>query len=85
MSLKCSRFWRLLKDAVAVGALHHEAPAQALPSSARVVEVSEGMRHGGDAFGRHGVAATRPFVLARQSVRQAVQGRVQGARHVGVS
>lgn len=69
---------------MAVGAFHHEAPAQALPPSAGVVEVGERMRHGGDAFGRRGVAAARPFVLARQAIGQAVQGRVEGARHVGV-
>lgn len=69
---------------MAVGALHHEAPAQALSTSAGVVEVGERVRHGRDAFGRHGVAAARPLVLARQSIGQAVQGRVQRARHVGV-
>lgn len=35
------RFRGFLKDAVAVRALHHETPAQALPSHSRVVEVGK--------------------------------------------
>lgn len=79
------RFRGFLEDTVAVRALHHETPAQALPSSSGVVEVGKRVGHGRDAFTRRYLPATRSLILAGQPVRQPVQRRVQGARHVGIS
>ena len=79
------RFRWFLKDAVAVGALHHETPAQALPSCSGVVEVGERVGHGRDTFTRHHLPATGSLILAWQPERQPVQRRVQRAWHVCVS
>lgn len=68
---------------MAVGALHHETPAQVL-SCSRIVEIGKRVGHGRDSFTRHYLTTTGSLVLTRQTVGQTVQGWVQGPRHVGV-
>lgn len=81
---KYLHFGGFLKDTVAVWALHHETPAQALTSSSRVVEVSKRVGHGRDTFTWCYLPDARPLLLTHQPGGQPVQRRVQGARHVGV-
>lgn len=69
---------------MAVGALHHETPAQTLPSCSRIVEVGKRVGHRRDSFTWHYLSTTNSFILARQPIGQAIQCWVQGARHVGV-
>lgn len=70
---------------MAVGALHHETPAQALPSCSGVVKVGKRVGHRRDPFTRRYFPGARSFILAGEPVGQPVQRWVQGARHVGVS
>lgn len=69
---------------MAVGAFHHQTPAQVLSSCSWIVEVCKGVRHGRDPFSWRNLPATRPLILARQAVGQPIQSWVQRPGHVGV-